>query len=125
LSQRPLRESEQTIVAWNCFLYYKTISFLYKTKPLVKASLHSLESNHTLAGAPCAANKSLLLNISDSSLLHDLSMATVLAIETSCDETAVAVVKNRQVCSVSNFTSPPAVWRCGAGGGVAPTRGND
>ena len=26
-------------------------------------------------------------------------MATVLAIETSCDETAVAVVKNRQVCS--------------------------
>jgi len=27
LSQRPIRESEQTIVAWNCFLYYKT-SFL-------------------------------------------------------------------------------------------------
>lgn len=26
-------------------------------------------------------------------------MATVLAIETSCDETAVAIVKNRQVCS--------------------------
>ena len=26
-------------------------------------------------------------------------MATVLAIETSCDETAVAIVNNRQVCS--------------------------
>jgi N6-L-threonylcarbamoyladenine synthase len=26
-------------------------------------------------------------------------MATILAIETSCDETAVAIVKNRQVCS--------------------------
>ena len=26
-------------------------------------------------------------------------MATVLAIETSCDETAVAIVKNRNVCS--------------------------
>ncbi|MDZ4874728.1 MAG: tRNA N6-adenosine threonylcarbamoyltransferase, mitochondrial [Chroococcidiopsis cubana SAG 39.79] len=27
------------------------------------------------------------------------TMATILAIETSCDETAVAIVKNRQVCS--------------------------
>ena len=30
-------------------------------------------------------------------------MATILAIETSCDETAVAIVKNRQVCS--NFVA--------------------
>ncbi|MFM9160719.1 MAG: tRNA (adenosine(37)-N6)-threonylcarbamoyltransferase complex transferase subunit TsaD, partial [Dolichospermum sp.] len=26
-------------------------------------------------------------------------MTTVLAIETSCDETAVAIIKNREVCS--------------------------
>ena len=44
-------------------------------------------------------------------------MATVLAIETSCDETAVAVVKNRQVCS-SVITSQVLVHR--QYGGVVP-----
>jgi N6-L-threonylcarbamoyladenine synthase len=44
-------------------------------------------------------------------------MATVLAIETSCDETAVAVVKNRQVCS-SIITSQIPVHR--QYGGVVP-----
>jgi N6-L-threonylcarbamoyladenine synthase len=49
--------------------------------------------------------------------LHDLSMATVLAIETSCDETAVAIAKNRQVCS-SIITSQIPVHR--QYGGVVP-----
>ncbi len=44
-------------------------------------------------------------------------MSTVLAIETSCDETAVAVVKNRQVCS-SIITSQIPVHR--QYGGVVP-----
>ena len=44
-------------------------------------------------------------------------MATVLAIETSCDETAVAIVKNRQVCS-SIVTSQIATHR--HYGGVVP-----
>ena len=44
-------------------------------------------------------------------------MATVLAIETSCDETAVAVVKNRQVCS-SVINSQILVHR--QYGGVVP-----
>ncbi len=44
-------------------------------------------------------------------------MATVLAIETSCDETAVAVVKNRQVCS-SIITSQIPVHQ--QYGGVVP-----
>ncbi|MEB3181366.1 MAG: tRNA (adenosine(37)-N6)-threonylcarbamoyltransferase complex transferase subunit TsaD [Nostocaceae cyanobacterium] len=44
-------------------------------------------------------------------------MATVLAIETSCDETAVAVVNNRQVCS-SIITSQISVHR--PYGGVVP-----
>jgi N6-L-threonylcarbamoyladenine synthase len=44
-------------------------------------------------------------------------MATVLAIETSCDETAVAVVNNRQVCS-SIVTSQISVHR--PYGGVVP-----
>ena len=44
-------------------------------------------------------------------------MATVLAIETSCDETAVAVVKNRQVCS-SVINSQISVHR--QYGGVVP-----
>ena len=44
-------------------------------------------------------------------------MATVLAIETSCDETAVAVVKNRQVCS-SVVSSQISVHR--QYGGVVP-----
>ncbi len=44
-------------------------------------------------------------------------MATVLAIETSCDETAVAVVKNRQVCS-SIINSQIPVHR--QYGGVVP-----
>ncbi|WP_427159202.1 tRNA (adenosine(37)-N6)-threonylcarbamoyltransferase complex transferase subunit TsaD [Aliinostoc sp. HNIBRCY26] len=44
-------------------------------------------------------------------------MVTVLAIETSCDETAVAIVKNRQVCS-SIITSQIAVHR--QYGGVVP-----
>ncbi len=44
-------------------------------------------------------------------------MATVLAIETSCDETAVAVVNNRQVCS-SIVTSQISVHR--QYGGVVP-----
>lgn len=44
-------------------------------------------------------------------------MTTVLAIETSCDETAVAVVKNRQVCS-SIITSQISVHR--EYGGVVP-----
>lgn len=44
-------------------------------------------------------------------------MATVLAIETSCDETAVAVVKNRQVCS-SIINSQILVHR--QYGGVVP-----
>lgn len=44
-------------------------------------------------------------------------MATVLAIETSCDETAVAVVKNRQVCS-SIVTDQIPVHR--QYGGVVP-----
>jgi N6-L-threonylcarbamoyladenine synthase len=44
-------------------------------------------------------------------------MATVLAIETSCDETAVAVVKNRQVCS-SIINSQISVHR--QYGGVVP-----
>ncbi|CCH67186.1 YgjD/Kae1/Qri7 family, required for threonylcarbamoyladenosine (t(6)A) formation in tRNA [Richelia intracellularis HH01] len=44
-------------------------------------------------------------------------MATLLAIETSCDETAVAVIKNRQVCSsvVSSQTSIHQPY-----GGVVP-----
>ncbi len=44
-------------------------------------------------------------------------MSTVLAIETSCDETAVAVVKNRQVCS-SIINSQIPVHR--QYGGVVP-----
>ena len=44
-------------------------------------------------------------------------MATVLAIETSCDETAVAVVKNRQVCS-SIINSQISIHR--QYGGVVP-----
>ena len=44
-------------------------------------------------------------------------MATVLAIETSCDETAVAVVNNRQVCS-SIISSQIPVHR--QYGGVVP-----
>ncbi len=44
-------------------------------------------------------------------------MATVLAIETSCDETAVAIVKNRQVCS-SVINSQIPVHR--QYGGVVP-----
>lgn len=44
-------------------------------------------------------------------------MSTVLAIETSCDETAVAVVKNRQVCS-SIITSQIPVHQ--QYGGVVP-----
>lgn len=44
-------------------------------------------------------------------------MVTVLAIETSCDETAVAIVKNRQVCS-SIITSQIPVHR--QYGGVVP-----
>lgn len=44
-------------------------------------------------------------------------MATVLALETSCDETAVAVVKNRQVCS-SIITSQIPVHQ--QYGGVVP-----
>ena len=44
-------------------------------------------------------------------------MATVLAIETSCDETAVAVVKNRQVCS-SIITSQIPIHQ--QYGGVVP-----
>lgn len=44
-------------------------------------------------------------------------MATVLAIETSCDETAVAIVKNRHICS-SIVASQIAVHR--TYGGVVP-----
>ncbi len=44
-------------------------------------------------------------------------MATILAIETSCDETAVAVVKNREVCS-SIIASQISVHR--QYGGVVP-----
>ena len=44
-------------------------------------------------------------------------MATVLAIETSCDETAVAIVKNREVCS-STVASQIAVHQ--QYGGVVP-----
>lgn len=44
-------------------------------------------------------------------------MSTVLAIETSCDETAVAVVKNRQVCS-SIINSQISIHR--QYGGVVP-----
>lgn len=44
-------------------------------------------------------------------------MATVLAIETSCDETAVAVVKNRQVCSSIVISQIPVHRQYG---GVVP-----
>ena len=48
---------------------------------------------------------------------HYQSMATVLAIETSCDETAVAIVKNREVIS-SIITSQIATHR--QYGGIVP-----
>ncbi len=44
-------------------------------------------------------------------------MATVLAIETSCDETAVAVVNNRQVCSSIIYSQIPVHRQYG---GVVP-----
>ena len=55
-------------------------------------------------------------------------MATILAIETSCDETAVAIVKNRYICSniVASQISAhqPYGGRC-ARGGLSSTFGVD